>query len=146
MTEPKLISLPPPPPTYARARAHTHTHTHTHVRTRVDSARLGRASRHGFLRCAKHQKSSVSAGNDRCCPSNSCCNSTTSPAPSTLRHVMENAGFGENLTFVLRLSPAAIGSDTTTNFALTQDNKQPPVQCYRRKPPSQIRIKGQEES
>ena len=25
------------------------------------------------------------------------------------------------------------------NFALTQDNKEPPVQCYRRKPPSQIR-------
>ena len=43
------------------------------------------------------------------------------------------------MTFVLRLSPAAIDSDTATSFAHTQDNKEPPVQCYRRKPPSQIR-------
>ena len=48
-------------------------------------------------------------------------------------------GSGENLTFALRLSPAAIDSETATSFAHTQDNKQPPVQCYRRKPPSQIR-------
>ena len=48
-------------------------------------------------------------------------------------------GSGENLTFVLRLSPAAIDSDTATSFAHTQDNKEPPVQCYRWKPPSQIR-------
>ena len=48
-------------------------------------------------------------------------------------------GSGENLTFVLRLSPAAIDSYTATSFAHTQDNKEPPVQCYRRKPPSQIR-------
>ena len=43
------------------------------------------------------------------------------------------------MTFVLRLSPAAIDSDTATSFAHTQDNKEPTVQCYRRKPPSQIR-------
>ena len=48
-------------------------------------------------------------------------------------------GSGENLTFVLRLSPAAIDSDTVTSFAHTHDNKEPPMQCYRRKPPSQIR-------
>ena len=48
-------------------------------------------------------------------------------------------GSGENLTFVLRLSPAAIDSDTVMSFAHTHDNKEPPVQCYRRKPPSQVR-------
>ena len=36
------------------------------------------------------------------------------------------------MTFVLRLSPAAIDSDTATSFAHTQDNKEPTVQCYRR--------------
>ena len=49
-------------------------------------------------------------------------------------------GSEENLTFVLRLSPAAIDSDTATSFAHTQANKEPPVQCYRREPPSQIRM------
>ena len=43
------------------------------------------------------------------------------------------------MTLVLRLSPAAIDSDTATSFAHTHDNKQPPVQCHRRKPPSQVR-------
>ena len=49
------------------------------------------------------------------------------------------AGFGKELTFVLKLSPAAIDSNTATNFAPSQDNKQPLVQCYRGKPLSQIR-------
>ena len=43
------------------------------------------------------------------------------------------------MTFVLRLSPAAIDSETVMSFAHTHDNKEPPVQCYRRKPPSQVR-------
>ena len=48
-------------------------------------------------------------------------------------------GSGEKRTFVWRLSPAAIDSDTATSFAHTRDNKEPPAQCDRRKPPSQIR-------
>ena len=36
-------------------------------------------------------------------------------------------GSGENLTFTLRLSLAAIDSDTVTSFAHTHDNKEPPV-------------------
>ena len=80
-----------------------------------------------------HQKSPVSAEDDRC-----------GPALQALLHEhfvtsWKTVGSGENLTFVLRLSPAAIDSNTATSFAHTQDNKEPPVQCCPRKPPSQIR-------
>ena len=53
----------------------------------------------------------------------------------------KTVGSEENLTYVLRLSPAANDSDTATSFTHTQDNKEPPLQCYRRKLPSQIRIR-----
>ena len=41
-------------------------------------------------------------------------------------HHEKVAWFGENVTFVLRLAPAAIDSDTAMNVAHTQDNKQSP--------------------
>ena len=70
-------------------------------------------------------------------------------APQTLLHQhrvtsRKIAGFGQNLTFVLKLSPAATHSDTATNFALTQDCKQPPVQCYRRKSPGRDKKRAED--